>query len=54
MLPDSSRNLVIDSGVCLSVKVEVDCQKQQIYCLGLHFLDFAIANLLMILMQWRS
>jgi len=30
-----------------SINVEFDWQKQQTYCLGLHFLDFSIANLFM-------
>jgi len=28
-----------------SIYVEVDCQKQQTYCLRLHFLNFALAIL---------
>jgi len=35
----------------VSVSVEVDCQKQQIYSLRLHFPDIAIANLFVILVS---
>ena len=38
----------------LSPNVEVDCQKQQTYCLTEHFLDFSIANLFMILVVYIS
>jgi len=31
------------------MSVEVDCQKQQTYCLILHCLDFVLADLFMIL-----
>jgi len=34
----------------LSINIEVDCEKQQTYYLKLHFLDFAIANLFMVLL----
>jgi len=34
----------------VQICVEVDCQEQQTYCLILCFLDFLIANLLMILL----
>jgi len=36
----------------LSINGQVDCQKQQTYCLELHFLDFVIANLFMILVVY--
>jgi len=46
-----AENLVLgttDLDSVVSVNVEVDCQKQQTYCLRLHVLDFAIANLYII------
>jgi len=50
MLPDSSRDLIGAIRQCSgSTSVEVDCQKQEAYCLRLHFLDFSIANLFMVL-----
>ena len=33
------------------LSVEIHCQKQQTYCIRLHFLYFAIANLFTILVQ---
>jgi len=41
--------LAIFTDSVVSGCVEVDCQRQQTYCLRLHFLHFAIANLFMIL-----
>jgi len=49
MFPDSSTNLIIATFRQGSLSISVDCQKQQTYCLRLHFLDFAVANLFMTL-----
>jgi len=38
----------------LSISADADCQKLQTYCLRLHFIDFAIANLFTILIVSMS
>ena len=48
MLPESSTNLIIATFRQWSLSTNVDCQKQKTCC-WLHFLDFAIANLFVIL-----
>jgi len=30
------------------IRFEIDCQKEQTYCLRLHFRDFSLANLFMV------
>jgi len=56
MLPDSSKHFIIaiSTDSVVSVCIDVDCQRQQTHCLRLHYQDFAIANLFMIMAVFIS